>query len=44
MKYLVAVKIGDNTEIFEFDNHIDRQIFIVAVAEFDVECATTEVD
>jgi len=43
MKYLIAVKIDNNTEIFEFDKKSDRKAFIEDIKKFgDVEFATSE--
>lgn len=44
MKYIIAVKAIDGSEIFEFKTEEDRQAFIDDIKDSAVEYATSEID
>lgn len=43
MKYLIAVKIESNCDIFEFETKEQRDSFIQSLIEADVEYAVSDV-
>lgn len=44
MKYLVAVKLEEGSELFGFPTQKDRQEFINELDIMDIECITSEVE